>query len=144
MLTINRDRFLRLMQEQAAIGRSSGGGLTRPSLSPADIEARNWFKLQIEAHSLDYQMDGAGNQSGILKSDNPQAKTLLIGSHLDSVPNGGRFDGALGVVAALEAAGRDVKAHVIRRALQKSPFVSKSGEIEIEGEIHSQYEFTSD
>ena len=48
------------------------------------------------------------------------------------------------IVAALEAAGRDVKAHVIRRALQKSPFISKSGEIEIEGEIHSQYEFTSD
>ena len=48
------------------------------------------------------------------------------------------------IVAALETAGRGVKAHVIRRALQKSPFISKSGEIEIEGEIHSQYEFTSD
>ena len=48
------------------------------------------------------------------------------------------------IVAALEAAGRCVKAHVIRRALQKSPFISKSGEIEIEGEIHSQYKFISD
>ena len=48
------------------------------------------------------------------------------------------------IVTALEAAGRDVKAHVIRRALQKSPFVSKCGEIEMEGNIHSQYEFTSD
>ena len=45
------------------------------------------------------------------------------------------------IVAALEAAGRDVKAHVIRRALQKSQFIEKTGEIEIEGEIHSQYEF---
>ena len=49
-------------------------------------------------------MDGAGNQSGILKSDQVDAKTLVIGSHLDSVPNGGRFDGALGVIVALEAA----------------------------------------
>ena len=45
------------------------------------------------------------------------------------------------IVAALEAAGRDVKAHVIRRALQKSQFIEKTGEIEIEGEIHSQYDF---
>ena len=103
MLQINRERFLNLMQEQASIGRTIDGGLTRPSLFPADIEVRNWFQAQIEAHGLEYCMDGAGNQSGILKSDNPEAKTILLGSHLDSVPNGGRFDGALGVVAALEA-----------------------------------------
>ena len=48
------------------------------------------------------------------------------------------------IVAALEAAGRDVKAHVIRRALQKSQFIEKTGEIEIGGEVHSQYEFTND
>ena len=47
------------------------------------------------------------------------------------------------IVAALDAAGRDVKAHVIRRALQKSQFIEKTGEIEIEGEIHSQYDFTN-
>tara|TARA_B100000614_G_C14498117_1_gene473477 strand:+ start:838 stop:1119 length:282 start_codon:yes stop_codon:yes gene_type:complete len=45
------------------------------------------------------------------------------------------------IVQALEAAGRDVKAHIIRRALQKSQFIEKTGEIEIEGEVHSQYEF---
>ena len=48
------------------------------------------------------------------------------------------------IVAALDAAGRDVKAHVIRRALQKSQFIEKTGEIEIEGEVHSQYDFTND
>ena len=45
------------------------------------------------------------------------------------------------IVASLEAAGRDVKAHVIRRALHKSQFIEKTGEIEIEGEVHSQYGF---
>tara|TARA_B100001079_G_scaffold101429_1_gene87116 strand:+ start:1346 stop:1633 length:288 start_codon:yes stop_codon:yes gene_type:complete len=45
------------------------------------------------------------------------------------------------IVRALEVAGRDVKAHIIRRALQKSQFIEKTGEIEIEGEVHSQYEF---
>ena len=48
------------------------------------------------------------------------------------------------IVQALEAAGRDVKAHVIRRALQKSQFIEKTGEIQIDGEVHSQYEFTND
>ena len=48
------------------------------------------------------------------------------------------------IVSALEEAGRAVKAHIIRRALQKSQFIEKTGEIEIEGEIHSQYSFTSD
>ena len=48
-------------------------------------------------------MDGAGNQSALLYSDPPSAKRVLAGSHLDSVPNGGRYDGALGVLVAFEA-----------------------------------------
>ena len=104
MLRINDTRFLDLMNEQAKIGGTIDGGLTRPSLSEADIQVRKWFQNQVESHGLDYTMDGAGNQSGILKSDQVDAKTLVIGSHLDSVPNGGRFDGALGVIVALEAA----------------------------------------
>ena len=47
------------------------------------------------------------------------------------------------IVSALEEAGRDVKAHIISRALQKSQFIEKTGEIEIDGEIHSQYSFSS-
>ena len=103
MLTINSDRFVKMMQDQATIGATPDGGVTRPSLSEADIAVRNWFQQQIEANGLKYAIDGAGNQSGILHSNNPDAKTLLIGSHLDSVPNGGRYDGPLGVIVALEA-----------------------------------------
>ena len=47
------------------------------------------------------------------------------------------------IVVALEGAGRDVKAHIIRRALQKSQFIEKTGEIEIEGVVHSQYSFVT-
>ncbi len=47
------------------------------------------------------------------------------------------------IVNALKEAGRDVKAHVIRRALQKSQFVIKSGEIKIDGDTHSQYSFSA-
>lgn len=103
MLTINQDRFLGMMQTQAIIGATEDGGVTRPALSEADIAVRDWFQKQVEANGLIYQMDGAGNQSGIFRSDDPNAKTLIIGSHLDSVPNGGRYDGPLGVISALEA-----------------------------------------
>lgn len=103
MLTINQERFLAMMREQAEIGKTAGGGLSRPALFEDDLKARAWFQEQAQAHGLEYAQDGAGNQSAILRSADPDAKTLLIGSHLDSVVDGGRFDGALGVVAALEA-----------------------------------------
>ncbi|MGJ3239535.1 MAG: M20 family metallo-hydrolase [Anaerolineae bacterium] len=93
-----------MMRVQAEIGASPDGGLSRPSLSLPDLEVREWFRQAVEAQGLRYQIDGAGNQSGILHCTDPQAPTLLIGSHLDSVPNGGRYDGALGVIAALETA----------------------------------------
>ncbi|NOK86201.1 MAG: Zn-dependent hydrolase [Chloroflexi bacterium AL-W] len=99
---INKTRLLGWMEEQATIGATPDGGLSRPALSEADLAVRAWFEAKIYAAGLVYHMDGAGNQSGVLKSDNPQAKTLLIGSHLDSVPNGGRYDGALGVLVGLE------------------------------------------
>lgn len=102
MLTINRERFLKLMETQSQFGATPEGGVSRPALSAEDILVRNWFKQIIIESRLEYAIDGAGNQSGKLTSSAPDAKTLLIGSHLDSVPNGGRFDGDLGVIAGLE------------------------------------------
>lgn len=146
MLMINRERFLQLMQEQALIGKTVDGGLNRPALLSADIEARNWFKTQVESNGLVYQMDGAGNQSGILKSNNPEAKTLIIGSHLDSVPNGGRFDGTLGVVAALEAiltikdAREDLPFHleVINFTDEEGTLVGLLGSCAVNGSLHQE------
>lgn len=103
MLKINKERFLEMMHVQAQIGATVEGGLSRPSLSDADKQIRDWFEAQIKKNALIYAEDGAGNQSAILKCEQEDAKTLLIGSHFDSVPNGGRFDGALGVIAAFEA-----------------------------------------
>ncbi|MEQ8675223.1 MAG: Zn-dependent hydrolase [Aggregatilineales bacterium] len=103
MYHINRDRFLATLDAQAEIGATPDGGLHRPALSETDMEVRAWFTDQIESSGLTYSIDGAGNQSAILYCDDPAAKTVLIGSHLDSVPNGGRFDGALGVLAGFEA-----------------------------------------
>lgn len=103
MLEINADRLLRDLNELAKIGATPDGGVSRPSLTVEDREGREWFKMTVENARLDYRIDGAGNQSAILYSDPKSEKHILLGSHLDSVPNGGRYDGALGVLVALEA-----------------------------------------
>src|SRR5207253_5801587 len=81
-----------------AIGATAEGGVSRPSLGEDHLAARRWFLARAREHGLDTLVDAAGNHSAVLAADGP---TLLLGSHLDSVPDGGRFDGALGVVAAL-------------------------------------------
>jgi len=101
-LRINADRFLADFESLARIGATPEGGVHRPTFSPAHLEARDWFRQTAESAGLEWRVDRAGNHSAVLPGAAPQATTLLLGSHLDSVPNGGRFDGALGVVAALE------------------------------------------
>ncbi len=103
MLKVNEDRLLKDLNELAQIGATPDGGVSRLALTAADIEARRWYQAKVAEARLDYAMDGAGNQSAILFSDPPSEKRILAGSHLDSVPNGGRYDGSLGVLVALEA-----------------------------------------
>lgn len=101
-LRTNQDRLLADLSSLAQIGGTPDGGVNRPALSDTDLEARRWFREQAEEAGLAVRQDGAGNISAVLESSSPDARTIILGSHLDSVPNGGRFDGALGVVAALE------------------------------------------
>jgi N-carbamoyl-L-amino-acid hydrolase len=68
----------------------------------AHLEARRWFLKIAEQAGLEAAADGAGNHSALLRCGPSGAPILLLGSHLDSVPYGGRYDGALGVIAALE------------------------------------------
>ena len=99
-LRINPDRMLDSFTQLALIGATGDGGVNRPTFSEAHLAAREWLKEEIERSGLEFRNDGAGNHSAFLLCAGQQASTLLLGSHLDSVPNGGRFDGALGVMAA--------------------------------------------
>ncbi len=85
-------------------------------MSEAHLAARAWFRAQAESVGLETHVDGAGNHSALLRCASPGAPVLLLGSHLDSVPNGGRFDGALGVIAALEVL------QVVQSASLRLPF----------------------
>ena len=101
-LRINPDRMQDTFNQLALIGSTGDGGVNRPTFSEAHLAARKWFKEQIEDSGLEFRTDGAGNHSAFLTCQRSNVPTLLLGSHLDSVPKGGRFDGALGVMAALE------------------------------------------
>ena len=78
----------------------------RPALSEDHLQARSWFRERVLQSGLEFHQDSAGNHSACLACGPEGAATLLLGSHLDSVPQGGRFDGALGVLAALEVLRR--------------------------------------
>ncbi|HUF39972.1 MAG TPA: Zn-dependent hydrolase [Anaerolineales bacterium] len=101
-LRIHGDRMLRNFTELSEIGATGDGGVHRPALSDAHLEARRWLREKILAANLEFRTDAAGNHFGRLRCGPDGAPSLLIGSHLDSVPYGGRFDGALGVLAGLE------------------------------------------
>jgi N-carbamoyl-L-amino-acid hydrolase len=106
-IRINEQRFKTNFEALSRIGATDAGGVQRPALSVADLEARAWLRERIEAAGLEYACrrptgDAAGNQSALLRGNREGAPHFMLGSHLDTVPNGGRFDGALGVLAALE------------------------------------------
>ena len=131
MLRINESRLLEDLEALAKIGGTPDGGVSRPAMSPADVAGREWFRGRVEAAGLQFRGDSAGNLSAVLAADDPAARTLLSGSHLDTVPNGGRFDGALGVLAALEAlrtireAGLSLPVH-----LEAVSFTDEEGEMQ--------------
>lgn len=101
-LRINAARFRTSFEALATIGATANGGLHRPAFGEAHLAARRWFLETAKQAGLETRVDGAGNHSAVLRCGPSGAPILLLGSHLDSVPYGGRFDGALGVTAALE------------------------------------------
>jgi N-carbamoyl-L-amino-acid hydrolase len=102
VLRVDADRLRRDFEALAALGATPDGGVDRTTSSDAHLAARTWFLERAKEAGLETRIDAAGNHSALLISKSEHARTLLLGSHLDSVPNGGRYDGALGVLAALE------------------------------------------
>ena len=101
-LAIDEERFERTFEEYSAIGATADGGLHRLALSDADREVRDTFVRDLEALGLAVRIDELGNIFGRRPGSDPEAAPVLVGSHLDSQPYGGRYDGQLGVLAALE------------------------------------------
>lgn len=77
---------------------------TRRSFTPRFMAGREWLRRRMEADGLEVRIDAAGNLIGRREGKSPGAPAILVGSHTDSVPSGGRFDGIAGVVTGLEIA----------------------------------------
>jgi len=99
MLKISLPRLRRDLVALSRFGRMPSGGVTRPAWSPPHEEARAWLLAQMKEAGLVTRVDPAGNTFG---SYGDGAPAVLTGSHIDSVPDGGSLDGALGVLAGLE------------------------------------------
>src|SRR5690606_8432895 len=98
---INLPRLRDEMLALAEIGRTgSAPGISRPGYSDADMEARGFMAERMREAGLIVSMDAVGNLSGLWETG--AGARVMVGSHLDTVPNGGAFDGALGVRAGLE------------------------------------------
>ncbi|AIA04007.1 hypothetical protein DC74_3512 [Streptomyces noursei] len=100
--------FHEMWEELRPLGRdSSSGGYRRFAWTGADTDCRAWFRAQAEARGLAYELDRNGNQWAWLGAttyrDVAPGEAVVTGSHLDSVPDGGAFDGPLGVVSSFAA-----------------------------------------
>jgi len=96
--------FDQLWDDLAPVGRSGWtGGYRRYAWTPADATLREWFAAQAAARGLDLVTDRAGNQWAWWGDPDASGPGIVVGSHLDSVPDGGAFDGPLGVVSGLLA-----------------------------------------
>ncbi len=104
-IRISRPRLLARIAALARFGALPGGGVTRPCWSPSHEAARAWLLDEMRGAGLAAWVDPAGNVFGALGVEAilPDAPVVLTGSHIDTVPEGGILDGALGVLAGLEA-----------------------------------------
>jgi N-carbamoyl-L-amino-acid hydrolase len=102
MLTVNAQRLWETLMEAAEIGGTPRGGVRRLALSPTDKAARDWFVGQCRDAGCEVTVDGTGSIRALRPGTDNARPPVACGSHLDTQPTGGRFDGALGVVAGLE------------------------------------------
>ena len=101
LLRINVQRLQENIEELGKIGLNQHQGLDRITFSDHDLQARQWFIEKLKALQLSVKIDAAANIWTTLPSES-DLPPIIVGSHLDTVPNGGKYDGALGVLIGLE------------------------------------------
>ena len=101
-LTINAERLWESLGEMAQIGPGVRGGNNRQTLTDADAEGRRLFQRWAEAAGMTMGVDRMGTMFFRREGTDPEAPPVYVGSHLDTQPTGGRYDGVLGVLGGLE------------------------------------------
>jgi hydantoinase/carbamoylase family amidase len=103
-LAVSPERLAQDLRGLSRIGLHEDGSVTRLAYSAADLRARQYMIHLCQRGGLQVRLDGIGNLIGRIEAGPAGAPAVALGSHVDSVPRGGRFDGAVGAVAALEIA----------------------------------------
>src|SRR3979411_437138 len=102
-LTIDRRRLLSEIDELASFSDAEAPAVTRIVFTAADLKARAWMKARCEEAGLTVRRDAVGNIFARWNGSAPAAPVIGTGSHIDAIPNAGRFDGVVGVLGGLEA-----------------------------------------
>ena len=101
-LRVDGSRLWSTLMETARFGATPAGGINRLTLSDEDRAVREWFRDACEAAGLEVGTDALGTQFALRRGRDMSRKPIACGSHLDTQPTGGKFDGILGVLAGLE------------------------------------------
>jgi N-carbamoyl-L-amino-acid hydrolase len=111
-LQIDQERLLSEIEALASISDAEAPAVTRIVFTPTDLKARVWLKARCEEAGLTVRHDAIGNTFARWNGSDPTASVVGTGSHIDAIPNAGKYDGVVGVLGGLEAI----------RALQRSGF----------------------
>ena len=114
-LVINQDRLNSEIEALAALSDAEPPAVTRVVFTPTDLKARAWIRKRCEDAGLAVRQDAIGNTFARWVGADPEAPLVGTGSHIDAIPNAGKYDGVVGVLGGLEAI----------RALQEAGFRSK-------------------
>lgn len=101
---VNRERIEARIMQLAEFGKNPQGGVSRVAFSEADIAGRAYLADLMREAQLEVSTDAAGNIIGRREGSDPSLAPIMFGSHADSVPEGGNYDGPVGVIAAIECA----------------------------------------
>src|SRR5690349_5240472 len=127
-LRVNGQRLMVHLMTLAEFGKNPQGGVSRVAYSDADHAGRGYVLDLLKAARLDFKIDAAGNLTGRRPGADNNLKPLLIGSHVDSVPEGGNYDGAVGSLGAIEVAQTLAENNVtLRHPLEVVIFQNEEG-----------------
>lgn len=122
------ERLWRRLEELSEIGKSEAGGVTRLSFSDEERAAKDMVAGWMREAGMSVREDAAGNLFGRREGREPGAPAVLVGSHVDSVPSGGNFDGPLGVLAGIEVAQTlEERGEATEKAVEVVAFTDEEG-----------------
>lgn len=120
------EQLLEDLQTLAQFGAEPGPGLNRVAFSPADQAARAWLEDKMRTLGMTVRTDQMGNSIGLYPGTDPTLQPIALGSHTDTVPQGGRYDGALGVLAGLACVRALAEAKIqLRHPIEVINFVAE-------------------